>query len=208
METHSYSKAPPSEKEVIIQAQRNLNSFEPLYEKYFNQVFRFVYSKMEREEDAADLTSEVFLKAMKAIASYRISGAPFLSWLLAIARSEVAGYYRKKSSERRYYASQQGVEQIVRDVEYEVPQAFFHIRNLLEQLPESDFDLIDLKYFHKKSVREISDITGMNEGKIRVRMHRIRTKLARLASGYDRDLVLYSMPVIIFVLYYLLNGIR
>ncbi len=203
MESKTGSLAESSDQELIRRACEDISRFEPLYEKYYIQVFRFVYSRMERKEDAADLTADVFLKAMKALHSYKVTGASFLSWLLVIARNEVSGFYRRKGAERRYFASQDGIEHVSRDAEYEVPQGFFHIRNLLECLPDKDFDLIDLKYFHQKSVREISEITGLNENKIRVRLHRIRERLAKMIRQSGRILLLgSSAPMVVFLMLY------
>jgi RNA polymerase sigma-70 factor, ECF subfamily len=209
MEPKCDNMAGHSDGDLIRLAREDISLFEPLYEKYFAYVFRFIYSKMERSEDASDITGDVFLKAMRALNTYKVTGASFLSWLLVIARNEVAGFYRRKGAERRYYAHQEGIEQIARDTEYEVPQAFFHVRNLLECLPEHDFELIDLKYFHRKSVREISEITGLNENRIRVRLHRIRERLARVAKRRGMADMLYSSlsVTLMALLYHILTRI-
>lgn len=196
-----------SDAEIIVMAQQDIRHFEPLYERYFAQVFRFVYGKMERQEDAADLTSEVFLKAMAGLAGYRISASSFLSWLLVIARNEVAGFYRKRKTEIRYFASREGIEQIARDTEFEVSEAYFPIRNLLELLPPADFELIELKYFNKKSVREISEITGIPSNRIRVRMHRIRERLARMIRDRGQDVVFCSVVLLSILMFNLTNHI-
>ncbi len=154
--------------------------FEPLYHRYFSSVFRYIYRMMENREDAADLAANVFVKAMSAINTYNENRSPFIHWLLAIARNEVYGFYRKRKSEMKYYASLEGIEYIARDTEYEPSEGFFPIKKIMELLPPADFELIDLKYFGKKSVREIAEITGMNENRIRVRMHRIRERMGKM----------------------------
>jgi RNA polymerase sigma-70 factor, ECF subfamily len=191
----------PADAEIIGMAQQDIRHFEPLYEKYFGHVFRFVYGRMERSEDASDLTSEVFMKAMAGLGGYKVSATSFLSWLLVIARNEVAGFYRKRKTELRYFASSEGVEQITRDTEYEASEAYFPIRRLLEMLPPHDFELIDLKYFNKKSVREISEITGIPPNRIRVRMHRIRERLARMIRDRGPDLIYYSITTLFVLMF-------
>jgi RNA polymerase sigma-70 factor, ECF subfamily len=181
--------APPKpESEQISLAKDDIRYFEPLYDKYYAHIFRFIYRKMERREDAADLTSNVFLKAMNSLQSYEVTASPYSHYLLVIAKNEVAEFYRKKGLEYRFFAHQRIIEHIARDTEYEPSEGFFLIRKILELLPPGDFELIELKYFSEMSVREIAGITGLNENRIRVRMHRIREKIGRMirdkAPGY------------------------
>ncbi|MFO7722115.1 MAG: sigma-70 family RNA polymerase sigma factor [Bacteroidales bacterium] len=168
------------ESEQISLAKDDIRQFEPLYDKYYTRIFLFIYRKMDRKEDAADLTSNVFLKAMNSLHSYEITTAPFSHYLLVIAKNEVAEFYRRKGLEQKYFANQRMIEQIARDTEYEPSEGFFLIRKILELLPPHDFELIDLKYFNEMSVREISGITGLNENKIRVRLHRIRERIGKM----------------------------
>lgn len=194
-----------SEPELINLSKTDIRNFEPLYERYYCQVFRYIYNKMELKDDAADLTSNVFLKAMAGIPTYKVSTTPFVSWLLVIAKNEVATFYRKRGSELRYFASQEGIENIARDSEYEASEGFFPIRKILELLPDKDFELIDLKYFNKKSVREISEITGITPNRIRVRLHRIRERIAKLIRKNGPDLIYYTIPLIVIIMHNILN---
>jgi RNA polymerase sigma-70 factor, ECF subfamily len=189
-----------SEADIISRSKNNIVHFEPLYDKYYPAIFRFINRKMESREDAADLTSNVFLKAMTSLSNYRDVGLPFQSWLMAIARHEVAGFYRKAKSMQRYYASLEGIEQIARDTEYEPTDGFFPLKKILELIPPKDFELIELKYFEKKSVREISLITGMNENRIRVRMHRIRERMGRMIRKKGIELMAVTLFIFCILL--------
>jgi RNA polymerase sigma-70 factor, ECF subfamily len=189
MEQSTPQEAVFSEEDQIIWAQKSNTHFEPLYDRYYHKIFRFIYQRMESRDDAADITADVFLKAMTAIGGYKIGATPFASWLFAIARNEVAGFYRRKKIEHRYYASLEGISQLAADAEYEVPDSYFSVRKALELLPDKDFELIDLKYFNYKSIREISDITGINESNIRVRLHRIRERIAKMVHSKPTDIL-------------------
>lgn len=193
MEAETHSAIPFSEDEQVRAAKNDLRCFKPLYDKYFPVVFRFVYSRMDSRDDAADITSSVFLKAMTKFESYASSTAPLGCWLCTIARNEVASFYRKKKSEQRYFANRDGIETIAQAIDFDLPESYFSIRNLLEMLPPDDFELIELKYFQGKSVREIALITQGDENRIRVRLHRIRERMGkwirRLPEGYTLRLV-------------------
>ena len=188
METNARTIAPSCDADLIVKAQADIKHFEPLYDRYFNAVFRFVHQRMESSDDAADVTSDVFLKAMSGIVSYKITACPFVSWLFVIARNEVAGFYRRKKTEQRYYTSQEGMERMAGDIDYEVSQSYFPLKRILELLPAKDFELIDLKYFNSKSIREMSEITGMNENRIRVKLHRIRERLGKMIMAKSGEL--------------------
>jgi RNA polymerase sigma-70 factor, ECF subfamily len=186
-----------TESEQILLAKSDIRHFEPLYDKYFAPVFRFIYRKMERKEDAADLASNVFLKAMNSLDRYEITTAPFSHYLLVIARNEVAEFYRKRVLEQKYYANQKMIDRIARDTEYEPSEGFFIIRKLLEMLPPHDFELIDLKYYNEMSVKEISGITGLNENKIRVRLHRIRERIGKKIREKATGTTLFTAMIIL-----------
>mgnify|MGYP001811208384 CR=1 FL=1 len=65
-----------SEEQEIRDACSDMTKFSVLYDRYFTQVFRFVYKRVESEAVAADLTQTVFLKAMQALPKFRFEGYP------------------------------------------------------------------------------------------------------------------------------------
>ena len=70
----------------IEAAQVNSADFEPLYLRYRERVYRYVRTRLASDEDAADLTQQIFLQAMIALPKYRQRGVPFAVWLFRIAR--------------------------------------------------------------------------------------------------------------------------
>src|ERR1041385_1203338 len=79
----------PDEERIIEEAKKDPASFKWLYETYFKRIFLFIYHKVESRNEASDLTSQVFLKAMQRLHQYQSRGLPFSSWLYRIAiRSE------------------------------------------------------------------------------------------------------------------------
>lgn len=86
-----------SEKEWIERAKENPRWFEPLYDKYFSQIFRFLHKRHADEIITAELCSEVFYKALTKIKYYKDKGFPFSSWLYKIALNESNQAFRKRS---------------------------------------------------------------------------------------------------------------
>ncbi|HEY7416489.1 MAG TPA: sigma factor, partial [Ktedonobacteraceae bacterium] len=72
------------EAALIEAAKTNPAAFEPLYQRYKGRVYRYLFFRLRHEEDAADLTQQVFLKALSALPGYRIRNIPFAAWLFRI----------------------------------------------------------------------------------------------------------------------------
>src|SRR5688572_30356328 len=79
-----------SDEEIEIrEAKADPALFRPLYDRYYERIFKFLYQRLDEKEDAFDLCSQVFLKALTNLGKYRSVGVPFSSWLYRIARNEL-----------------------------------------------------------------------------------------------------------------------
>ena len=67
---------------LINKAKGDPERFGPLYRKYHEQIFRYVHQRMDDEDLAFDVTSQVFMKALINLHKYEYRGVPFSSWLL------------------------------------------------------------------------------------------------------------------------------
>ena len=89
-----------SEWTEIQAAQKDAAMFRPLYNRYFEQIFQFIYKRTLNEDLCADICSQVFLKAMQRLDGYTFQGVPFSAWLFRIASNEVAQHYRTTQKSR------------------------------------------------------------------------------------------------------------
>jgi RNA polymerase sigma-70 factor (ECF subfamily) len=81
------------EHDLIERAKRDPEAFAPLYSRYFEAIHRYTYRRLDDQERAADATSQVFLKALTNLNSFK-SGS-FQSWLYTIARNVVIDSIRR-----------------------------------------------------------------------------------------------------------------
>src|SRR5215469_15876117 len=88
------------EDELVERAKTDADAFGELYDQYFAQIYRFVYSRLREQDVAEDVTSEVFFKALRAIHRYKPSGHPFSAWLYQISVNAIADHYRGKRPEQ------------------------------------------------------------------------------------------------------------
>lgn len=82
----------------VARAKHNRQDFAPLYLKYFDRVYAYCYRRLGTSDEAADLTSVVFTRALAALHSCREES--FRSWLFAIAHNAVTDQYRTRRNER------------------------------------------------------------------------------------------------------------
>src|SRR5256885_5625921 len=82
------------ERELVERAKRDPRQFGALYDRHFQQIYRFIYSRVREQTAAEDVTSEVFMKALKAMPRYQDTGRPFAAWLYQIAVNAIADRYR------------------------------------------------------------------------------------------------------------------
>ena len=97
--TNTYHKSKEElelELQQINAAKANPSHFNVLYEKYFKVIYIFIYKRTLNEHLTADLTSQVFLRALINIKKYKHQGMPFSSWLFRIAFNETNMHFRKK----------------------------------------------------------------------------------------------------------------
>ena len=88
--------AEPYEAELVGRAKaRSPEAWTEIYNTHYRPIFRYVKARVFDETIAEDLTSAVFVGALKGIDSYRYRGRPLLAWLYRIARNVVAGHQRK-----------------------------------------------------------------------------------------------------------------
>ncbi|MDQ2681922.1 MAG: sigma-70 family RNA polymerase sigma factor [Chloroflexota bacterium] len=85
--------ADPSDAELVRAAQIAIPAFEHLYRRYVNDVYRYCRQRLNEESDAADATSQVFVRALTNIRSCRQES--FRAWLFAIARNVVIDTWRQ-----------------------------------------------------------------------------------------------------------------
>ncbi|MCH7746384.1 MAG: sigma-70 family RNA polymerase sigma factor [Chloroflexi bacterium] len=86
------------EESLIYAAQQgDREAFAMLYESNAEHVYRYLLSRLRQSVDAEDVTAEVFIRALKALPSYKHQGVPFLAWLIRIAHNTAVNYVKKQA---------------------------------------------------------------------------------------------------------------
>ncbi|MGZ3882770.1 MAG: RNA polymerase sigma factor [Bacteroidia bacterium] len=178
---YHHTNAQLQDEQLIIEAAKaNPERFGPLYDKYYKQIFGYVYQRMDCKDTAFDLTAQVFLKALTNLPKYEYKGVPFASWLYRIAHSEVMQLFRDQKNKRAVNADIGDLRGICEEVE----EPFFEeylpvIKQLIKELPEEDLQLVEMRFFEKRAFKDIADILNITENNAKVRMYRVLERLKK-----------------------------
>lgn len=181
---HATTEQISSEFMQIEAAKRDVNQFAPLYNKYYKQIFGYVYQRMEDKDTAFDVTSQVFLKALTNLGKYEFKGVPFASWLYRIAHSEVMQVFRDKKAKRTVNADVGDFRNLFEEIEegyYEEYQA--KVMKLIKELPEDELQLIEMRFFEKRQFREIAEILMLTETNAKVKLYRILERIKKAITN-------------------------
>lgn len=169
------------ELEWVQRAKADPEHFAPLYKKYHEQIFRYIYQRMDDEEMAFDITSQVFMKAIKNLHKYEFRGVPFASWLYRIAKSELYQSFRDNKAIRTVNIDTVQVNEFIDEFDHEESE---HNRkklmNCLAKLNEEDMQLLELRFFEKRSFKEIGEILDITENNAKVKSFRALEKLKKI----------------------------
>jgi RNA polymerase sigma-70 factor, ECF subfamily len=139
------------------------SAMRPLFGRHRVAVYRWLLRLVGDVALAEDLLSEVFLAVWRQAASF--DGRSSVStWLLAIARKKALATRRGKPHDQ--------LASIVPD-----------LRHALARLSREHGEVIDLVYYHRKSMKEVSEIVGIDEATVKARMFNARKKLAELVAS-------------------------
>jgi RNA polymerase sigma-70 factor, ECF subfamily len=172
----------------IQKAQQDPESFGPLYRKYHEQIFRYIYQRMDSEELAFDITSQVFMKALKNIKKYEYRGVPFASWLYRIAKSELYQAFRDRKAERTVNIDSMHLATMVDDMDDDDKEFKKKLMmSALSSLKDKDLQLVEMRFFEQRSFQEIGEILEITENNAKVKTFRAVEKLKLFISKKSKN---------------------
>jgi RNA polymerase sigma-70 factor (ECF subfamily) len=154
-----------------------------LFARYRVALYRWLLHLVDDGALAEDLLSEVFLDVWRQGASFEARSS-VSTWLLAIARYKALSARRRRTDAELDEATISAVPDIADDPEVTLqkknrPEA---LRQSLLRLSPDHREVIDLAYYHGKSVKEIAEIVSISEATVKTRMFHARRKLAELVE--------------------------
>ena len=157
------------ERALVVSAQADPRAFGPLYRRYLMRVYRYVRAQTPND-DAADITQQVFLRALSALPAYRLEGPPFSAWLFRIARHAAIDARRRQ---RPSVAWERLPEALMpegeRDPEetYLRTEALARLRELVAALDADKRELLALRFAGQLSSTEIATVVSKQPEAVR-----------------------------------------
>jgi RNA polymerase sigma-70 factor (ECF subfamily) len=172
----------PNERQLVLQAQAgNSEAFGQLYDAYMERIYRFVYFRVEDQQTAEDITSQVFLKAWSNLDRFSFNRTPYLAWLYTIAHNAVIDHYRTRKVTAALddvQLSQQDHAEVVEN-EIDLTAEMKTIKQALQTLTDDQQKVLTLKFIEGMSNTEIARHLGKREGAIRALQMRGLQALAK-----------------------------
>ena len=178
-----------SELVLIGKAKKDPEAFGPLYDKYFDRIFNFIYRQTDDEDLTADLCSQTFLNALNNLARFEFRGVPVSAWLYRIAANEVNKHYRKQNATRVFSIEEVRVKELVEQSSEEWSEELIHqLLGYLKELPTDMLEVLELRFFEDKDFKEIAYILNITESGAKMRTYRALDRLRmkfNLSIKYD-----------------------
>jgi RNA polymerase sigma-70 factor (ECF subfamily) len=156
-------------------------AFGELYDRYHAQIYRFIYLKVGRREEAEDLAHQVFLSAWLHMGAYARRGHPFSSWLYRIARNAVIDHYRTRRETQSIDEVDPENFAAVGDLEAKIAEALIlsNVRRVLEDMKAEHQDIIIMRFVEELSLKETATLLGKSEGAVKLLQHRATHELKK-----------------------------
>lgn len=152
-------------------------AFETLVRKYYQNIYQFCVRRCNGDTAlAADLTQDTFLKLIEHIQQYRLTGK-FINFLLTIAVNTCNNHFKKKSPDIVDMDTLSAVpsnlnisEEVLRQENAKI------IQQAIDRLPDMQKEVVILRFYHDRKLKEIAAITGVS----------LPTAKSRLKQGLDK----------------------
>jgi RNA polymerase sigma-70 factor, ECF subfamily len=157
-----------------------------IYEEHVTSVYRYVYGKVGNREEAEDLTSQVFVKAIRTFDHTR-SPETLQSWLFQVARTTIADHWRHfyrlrvNSLDDLLEAGWEGPAEVAADPRSFQPEG--RAKRLLDQLPERYREVLSYRFLLNYSIRETAEKMQLSESNVKV----LQFRALRRAALLDRE---------------------
>lgn len=183
------SKVETSDQAVIARvAAGEGDAMRILFARHSVKVFRFLTRLVGDAATAEDLVSEVFLEAWRQAARFE-ARSRLATWLLAIARHKALSALRQRSAQ----GSDAGLEAIADaadnpEMALQKRDTGAILRDCLKQLSSAHREIIDLIYYHGRTIDDAAQILGVPQNTVKTRMFHARKRIADLlaARGIER----------------------
>ena len=173
--------------QVKAAAKGDEQAFAGLYDTYLDSVYRFIYLRVEDQQTAEDITSNVFLRAWEKLGNYQFRGVPFRAWLFRIARNAVIDHYRTRKENAPLEVVLNSRDDNLLPVSQQVGLRIEaeQVMVSIQHLTEDQRNVLTLKLVHGLNTKEVAKTLGKRQGAVRALQMRGLQALAKIMESSD-----------------------
>jgi len=162
-------------------------AFEHLVNRYKDMAFSIARRVCANAEDAEEVAQDAFMKAYQALDKFK-QESKFSTWLYRIVTNTAISSTRKKkiamTSLDETLVENFSEDEIRENLnQFSLEEQSRYVKEAMQQLHPQDALLINMFYTDELSIEEVSEVTGLSQANVKVRLHRIRKKLYVLLDG-------------------------
>jgi RNA polymerase sigma-70 factor, ECF subfamily len=172
------------EAALVLAAQEDRLAFGPLYERYAHRVYAYLRARTDSADDAADLTQQVFLRALDALPRYRRTKAPFAAWLFRIARNLAINFQKRHRPTVAWDSVPEALQPATTDDMTRRVEHAERLSRLFGQLDPEIREMVVLRFGAQLTHSEIGTVLGKSEAATKMRLNRA---LRTLKEHYDDE---------------------
>jgi RNA polymerase sigma-70 factor (ECF subfamily) len=178
---------------LVVKAQQgNGKAFEQLFARFQKEVYRMVYYRTRSQQDAEDLTQEVFIRAYKKISGLKEAGR-FRTWLFSIAFNRIRDFYRKKRIQNLFSLSALEDDALAGYSSHDrenpgpfqnlIKQDFWkQVEKFLGRLSKMEREVFLLRFLDQLMITEISRVLKKSESTVKTHLYRALVKFKKASS--------------------------
>ncbi|HLZ22860.1 MAG TPA: sigma-70 family RNA polymerase sigma factor [Ktedonobacterales bacterium] len=177
------------ERALVAAAQADPQAFAALYARFAARVYRYIRAHVPTDDEAADLSQQVFLRALDALPAYHERGAPFAAWLFQIARRVVIDAARRRRPTIAWEALPAHLHPEAEGSNPETAvlrdETLTRLRVLVAKLDAEKRELLALRFAGQLSAPEIAAVVGKSPEAVKRQLTRIVHALKEQFHGEE-----------------------
>lgn len=179
---------------IRLYVEGNNTAFEEILNRYQSRVFSYILMIVKNKDIAEDIFQEAFIKAINTIQQGRyVESGRFLGWINRIAHNLIIDYFRKEKNENTFSTdaleydyvnnsaySEKSIEEVMNN-----EQVLKDVVLLIDYLPKTQKEVVQMRYFQELSFKEIADRTGVSINTALGRMRYAIMNMRKIAVEND-----------------------